>query len=116
MDTAFIQKRINEKAEDRLEKEYNDFLRTLYNNPFAGGLKIGVAMEVEGKFASKQIELVSGNEHNAAIFTPGVQNIKDREGINLKEIIDSRREQLIKEETDLLMKQLEGVQHFFEQN
>lgn len=99
MDKSHIEKRIEQRAEERLETEYNDLKNQLYSSKILGHLKIG------------------GKHIRGSDVLPDFHNIKlqsESEITNITEIIEKRRQELIKEETDLILNKLENLNYLFQ--
>jgi len=102
MDKTFIEKRIEERAGAKLQAEYTQFFNLLYKSPFSAKLKI------DGK------KLIgSDNSTDDQIYKSYVHWIEPNS--NLGKLIQARREELIKIESDEIISRLDNIKYLFEQ-
>ncbi len=95
---TFVEERIEQRAEDKLSKEYRKFFEYMFQSPFVECLKIG------------DVGLVRGDEK---LFPEYYQHVE--EGSELGKLLEERRQELIKEETDEVMRRIESIGYLFEQ-
>ncbi len=101
MTKSAFEKRILQRAEEKLNKEYETFCITLRQSPFTKNIKIGDQY------------LVGAGQSSLYIFPEYAQQVtKDTQ---LELLINGRREELVKIETDEVLKRLESVAYLFAQ-
>lgn len=102
MNQDYIQKKVEERAEDRLQKEYEEFYNFINKSAFCGGVKVDGDKHIIKQYSNDTFLYC---EHMGAIADAGI-----------KERIEKRRAQLIKEEGDRIFKQLESVSYLFDRS
>lgn len=100
MDQSFIEKRINERADERLQEEYETLRNMVFSNPLAKHLEIG-----EHPLAKYG--------RDAILPESFVQALKETKS-NLSEVLVLRKGQLVREETETLLRKLDGLQYLFQ--
>lgn len=105
MDNAFLEKRIEEKAREEFEKEWNDFVNQMYKHPIFKHITI--------KIDGKDIPLADFG------INFGVFNQKQDENprnifLNFEEVKDKLVQEKIKNKTDELLNRLSAVNYLFE--
>lgn len=105
MDKTFLEKRIEEKAREEFEKEWNDFVNQMYHHPIFKHITIKI------------------NEENIPIATFGVnfgvfnqeQDKNPRNKfLNFEEVKEKVIQEKIKKGTDELLNRLSAVNYLFE--
>lgn len=105
MDNAFLEKRIEEKAREEFEKEWNDFVDKMYNHPIFKHITI--------KINEKDIPLATFGV-NFGVFNQQQDKNPRNEFLNFEEVKEKVVQEKIKEKTDDLLRRLSSINYFFE--
>lgn len=105
MDKDTIQKAIERRAEEKLQQEYNALREVIVRSPLTAYLKVG---------GEKVIAFGQNGSDGRykQMFPYSVRDIDDKD---LLEKVQKRREQLIDEETQNLVKKIDSIGYLFEQ-
>jgi len=104
---SYLEEKIEEKAQKLLEKEWREFINYCSKHP------IGKRLEIEGHrvFAGQ-----SSGQCGDDIFSwwyPNQYTDKARELSNSYEILAKRKQEIIEEETDKLLKKMKELEYLF---
>lgn len=103
MEKTIIEKRIEEKAKDRFEKDLINAEQILKNHPILSSLKIG------------ELKLVSVNSCNySKEFFNRCHTELLEEKTNFNKIKENLIQKYIKEETDNLLAKLDNIKYLFD--
>ena len=102
MEKSFLEKRINQRANERLEDEYDEMRRYLYKSKMLGFIEIKEICIRENK--------VLPDFHNVKLSNKDESNTT-----NIAEVVEERRKELIQEETNEVMKKLDSIEYLFKQ-
>ena len=105
VDNAFLEKRIEEKAREEFEKEWNDFVDKMYNHPIFKHITI--------KINEKDIPLATFGV-NFGVFNQKQDKNPRNEFLNFEEVKEKVVQEKIKEKTDDLLRRLSSINYFFE--
>lgn len=105
IDNAFLEKRIEEKAREEFEKEWNDFVEQMYKHPIFKHITI--------KIDGKDIPLADFGI-NFGVFNQAQDRNPRNEFLNFEEVKDKVVQEKIKKKTDELLNRLSAVNYLFE--
>ena len=94
MEKSFIEKRIEERANTKLEREHREMREYINSSPFLDKLKNAEGQRLWGNIL----------ESYASHY---------KEGSDMFKAVEERRQELIKAETDQIMSSLEGIKYLF---
>ena len=104
MDKTFLETRIEERAEERFEKELIDFASFIMHHPLAGKLRV--------KIGDENIPIANLGQNYGLVNTKGLKN-KNSEFTNLAEVKDELVEKYKKEETDMILNKLTTIEYLY---
>lgn len=104
MNKSFIEKKIEQRAEKRLIDEYDAFIQKLYQSPFctSGNEKLKIGEKYIFASSTKQ-----------CIYPSSFQDIYEKDFPELFKLIERRRQQLCKDESDAIISKLDNLQYLF---
>ena len=108
MEKTMLQQRIEEKAEQMLEKEFNDFIKLLGGNVFGRELKISIG-------DGKKMKFINSHGYTGGTFFNGsLKGVTDYGNnlTNIQQLIDNRRAELVEEVTDELLDKINLLTEF----
>lgn len=105
MDKTFLEKRIENKAREEFEKEWNDFVDQMYHHPIFKHITI--------KNNEKDIPLATFGV-NFGVFNQEQDKNPRNKFLNFEEVKEKVIQEKIKKETDKLLNRLSAVNHLFE--
>ena len=105
MDKTFLEKRIENKAREEFEKEWNDFVIQMYNHPIFKHITI--------KIEEKDIPLATFGV-NFGVFNQEQDKNPRNKFLNFEEVKEKVIQEKIKKETDELLRRLSSVNYLFE--
>lgn len=106
MEKSFLEQRIYQKALEKTNKEYREFIEFMMNNKFAKSLKI--------KVNNENIPLAAFGCNYSLLNGEGVDNSNAIEFTNLQDVYNNLRDQNIEKETDNILKKLETISYLYE--
>lgn len=104
MDKTHLEKRIEEKAIERFEKDYREFVNYVKNHPVGKHLKI--------KIGNKEIPVAYFGV-NYALFNEKQDENKRSEHTNYEKVKKEIIQEYIKQETDKVIDQLSNIGYLF---
>lgn len=104
MDKTFLEKRIKERAIERFEEDYRDFVDAIIRNPVGNLLKIRVE--------EKQIPL-SNSGPNYGVFNKEQDENSWSKYTNYSEVKEYMVNEYVERETDEIINKLESIGHLF---
>lgn len=104
MDKTILEKRIKERAEERFDNEFREFVKYIYNHPIGGRLKV--------KIGDSNIPIANFGRNYGLFNEEGIQN-KHSDNTNLQLVKMSLLREYEKEETDEILKKLENLGYLF---
>lgn len=105
MEQTFLEKRIQERAKSRVDNDYKQFLEMVNKSPFGRGVKFdGKPLVGNSSDSVMPVYITHINEGTEARFKTNLLTVK-------KDL----EEKYIKEETDKLLSQLDGIKYLLEQ-
>ena len=105
MDKTFLEKRIENKAREEFEKEWNDFVIQMYNHPIFKHITI--------KIDKKDIPLATFGI-NYGVFNQKQDTNPRNIFLNFEDVKEKVVQEKIKEKTDELLSRLSSVNYLFE--
>ena len=105
MDKTFLEKRIENKAREEFEKEWNDFVNQMYHHPIFKHITI--------KINKKDIPLATFGV-NFGVFNQEQDKNPRNNFLNFEEVKEKVIQEKIKKETDELLNRLSAVNYLFE--
>ena len=105
MDKTFLEKRIENKAREEFEKEWNDFVDKMYHHPIFKHITI--------KINEKDIPLATFGV-NFGVFNQEQDKNPRNKFLNFEEVKEKVIQGKIKKETDELLNRLSAVNYLFE--
>ncbi|MCP9037480.1 hypothetical protein NMM18_05170 [Streptococcus oralis] len=105
MDKTFLEKRIENKAREEFEDEWNDFVIQMYNHPIFKHITI--------KIEEKDIPLVNFGI-NYGVFNQKQDKNPRNNFLNFEDVKEKVVQEKIKEKTDELLSRLSSVNYLFE--
>jgi hypothetical protein len=105
VDKTFLEKRIEEKAREEFEKEWNDFVNQMNNHPIFKHITI--------KINEKNIPL-SDFGINFGVFNQEQDKNPRNKFLNFEEVKEKVVQEKIKKKTDELLNRLSAVNYLFE--
>lgn len=105
MDKTFLEKRIENKAREEFEKEWNDFVNQMYHHPIFKHITI--------KINEKDIPLATFGV-NFGVFNQEQDKNPRNKFLNFEEVKEKVIQEKIKKETDELLNRLSAVNYLFE--
>lgn len=105
MDKTFLEKRIENKAREEFEDEWNDFVIQMYNHPIFKHITI--------KIEEKDIPLATFGI-NFGVFNQEQDKNPRNKFLNFEEVKEKVIQEKIKKETDELLDRLSSVNYLFE--
>lgn len=105
MDKTFLEKRIEEKAREEFEKEWNNFVEQMYKHPIFKHITI--------KIDGKDIPLADFGI-NFGVFNQDQDRNPRNEFLNFEEVKDKVVQEKIKKKTDELLNRLSAANYLFE--
>ena len=105
MDKTFLEKRIENKAREEFEKEWNGFVGQMYRNPIFKHITI--------KIDGKDIPLATFGV-NFGVFNQEQDRNPRNKFINFEDVKEKVIQEKIKEKTDELLSRLSAVDYLFE--
>lgn len=112
MEKTFLEKRIEEKAKARFEKEYREFARLAFKNPIFNKIILKTAKGGVQLFKESTGGIdVLFSEYS---YSDGIKTVSDN--TNFYELKKVLIDQFIKEETDSFMARINSFEDYFNQN
>ena len=105
VDKTFLEKRIENKAREEFEDEWNDFVIQMYNHPIFKHITI--------KIEEKDIPLATFGV-NFGVFNQKQDKNPRNKFLNFEEVKEKVIQEKIKKETDELLDRLSSVNYLFE--
>lgn len=105
MDKTFLEKRIENKAREEFEKEWNGFVNQMYHHPIFKHITI--------KINEKDIPLATSGV-NFGVFNQEQDKNPRNKFLNFEEVKEKVIQEKIKKETDELLNRLSAVNYLFE--
>lgn len=105
MDKTFLEKRIENKAREEFEDEWNDFVIQMYNHPIFKHITI--------KIEEKDIPLATFGV-NFGVFNQKQDENPRNIFLNFEDVKEKVIQEKIKEKTDELLSRLSAVDYLFE--
>lgn len=105
MDKTFLEKRIENKAREEFEDEWNDFVIQMYNHPIFKHITI--------KIEEKDIPLATFGI-NFGVFNQEQDKNPRNKFLNFEEVKEKVIQEKIKKKTDELLDRLSSVNYLFE--
>ena len=105
VDKTFLEKRIENKAREEFEKEWNDFVIQMYNHPIFKHITI--------KINEKDIPLAAFGV-NFGVFNQKQDENPRNKFLNFEDVKEKVIQEKIKEKTDELLSRLSSVNYLFE--
>ena len=105
VDKTFLEKRIENKAREEFEKEWNGFVEQMYRNPIFKHITI--------KIDGKDIPLATFGV-NFGVFNQEQDRNPRNKFINFEDVKEKVIQEKIKEKTDELLSRLSAVDYLFE--
>ena len=105
VDKTFLEKRIENKAREEFEKEWNDFVGQMYHHPIFKHITI--------KINEKDIPLATFGV-NFGVFNQEQDKNPRNKFLNFEEVKEKVIQEKIKKETDELLDRLSSVNYLFE--
>lgn len=105
MDKTFLEKRIENKAREEFEKEWNGFVNQMYHHPIFKHITI--------KINEKDIPLATFGV-NFGVFNQEQDKNPRNKFLNFEEVKEKVIQEKIKKETDELLNRLSAVNYLFE--
>lgn len=106
MDKTVLEKRIEERANERFEKEFKEFVNYVYLHPVGKRLTITIG--------DRNVPIVNFGKNYGLFNEDGLKN-KRSENTNLQLVRDQLLEEYRKEETDDLLNKLDSIGYLFNQ-
>ena len=110
MEKTILEKRIEEKATERAQKDYIEMMKFLKTNPITSRLTI----EVKCLKEDKMIHLAYHGPNWALLNDEGLKN-QHSTSTNIETVLDELVEKYKKEETDSILSKLENLGYLFNQ-
>ena len=105
VDKTFLEKRIENKAREEFEKEWNDFVIQMYNHPIFKHITI--------KIDEENIPLATFGV-NYGVFNQKQDKNPRNNFLNFEDVKEKVVQEKIKEKTDELLSRLSSVNYLFE--
>nr|DAX57527.1 MAG TPA: hypothetical protein [Caudoviricetes sp.] len=105
MDKTFLEKRIENKAREEFEKEWNSFVDEMYHHPIFKHITI--------KINEKDIPLATFGV-NFGVFNQEQDKNPRNKFLNFEDVKEKVIQKKIKEKTDELLSRLSSVNYLFE--
>ena len=105
MDKTFLEKRIENKAREEFEKEWNSFVEQMYCHPIFKHISI--------KIDGKDIPLATFGV-NFGVFNQEQDKNPRNKFLNFEDVKEKVIQEKIKEKTDELLSRLSSVNYLFE--
>lgn len=105
MDKTFLEKRIENKAREEFEKEWNDFVIQMYKHPIFKHITI--------KIDGKDIPIANFGI-NFGVFNQKQDENPRNKFLNFEDVKEKVVQEKIKEKTDELLYRLSSVNYLFE--
>lgn len=105
MDNVFLEKRIEEKAKEEFEKEWNGFVEQIYRHPIFKHITI--------KINGEDIPLATFGV-NFGVFNQEQDKNPRNKFLNFEEVKEKVVQEKIKEKTDDLLRRLSSLNYLFE--
>ena len=105
VDKTFLEKRIENKAREEFEKEWNDFVEQMYRHPIFKHITI--------KIDGEDIPIAAPGI-NFGVFNQGQDRNPRNKFLNFEEVKEKVIQEKIKKKTDELLSRLSSLNYLFE--